>query len=328
MKSLAMTSRAVARENSRNAHLQFLAQPMGHFYQRLAHRLLINLLLAAGLICGSFIALGFAGGADYVLRNFPLACAVALYLAVVFTSGLALCDVAANRLWPSRLAYAHRDVGGQWLVLFSGLALGLWIHQAAFPGLMRLCAQGSDGQLPINVSVVPLWCATLYSCLLTVPMSHAAIVPNQASEAGRVESHLRPARPVPAETSIPDSRPAGRAVPAKVSFRMDGRRVKMPISAISHASIEDHYCRVYYLNNRGLRSILVRETLQGLISQAGGEVFLQIHRSHLVNRNHITAYKRKGGDHWVLLGPDRVPLPVSRRRRKEVKESLADVLPV
>ena len=247
------------------------------------------------------------------MGNFPLACAVALYLAVVFTSAHALCDLAANRLWPARLSYAHRDVGGQWLVLFSGLALGLWAHQGAFPELMRLCAQGPDHGLPVSVSLVPLWCAGLYSCLLTVPMSQASAAPYPAPASGGVEGPLPPAR---------------RAAPAKLGFRVDGRRLSLPVSAISHASIEDHYCRIHYFDRRGPRNVLVRETLQGLISQAGPGVFLQVHRSHLVNRKHVAAYRRQGGDHWVLLGPDKVSLPVSRRRRKKVQEALADILPV
>lgn len=208
--------------------LQIMAQPIGSFYGRLANRLLTYLLLAAGMIGGAFWALGIAGKAAFMLQGFPRACALALYLAAVFTVSHVLADLAANHLWPLRMAYGSRSVGGQWMVLFGGLALGFWAHQGAFPELMRLCAQGPDSHLPISLSVVPLWCATLYACLLTVPMSD--------NETGREEAGA-PARPLAAQAAIPGPRPARQPKPATASFRINGRQVKIPLQAISHDSI-------------------------------------------------------------------------------------------
>lgn len=300
---------------------QFMAHPIGPFYQHPVNRLLTYLLLAAGLVCGVFLALAMAGGALYLTGNLPLVCALALYVAVVFTMSHVFVDLTAHLLWPRRMAYGSRSVGGQWLVLFCGLALGLWLHQQAFGELMDLCAPESDSRLPLNLALVPLWCAALYACLLLVPMSSSG----EAQETAAPPGHAQAAG---VAGSSPRPRLTGQNRPAAMSFQVDGRQLVVPLEAISHVIIEDHYCRVFHRGGRGLASFLARETLSGLVSQAGTNRFLRIHRSHLVNPAHVTAFQRKGHGHYLLLGPEGTALPISRRRRKQVQQALAHILPL
>ncbi len=299
---------------------QFLYLPIGPYYGRFSHRLLTYLLIAACLTSGALLALGITGQAAFILQRLPLACTLALYLAVVFTSSHVLSDLAANHLWPRRMSYGSRNVGRQCVVLFIGLALGFWVHEKVFPDLMQLCAQSSASQLPTCLSLVPLLCAALYACVFMVPMSQHGPERNDAARPG---NRVHPAPPALQKAEVPQQPPARRALPATVSFRVDGRQVTIPSKTISHVSMEDHYCRVFYQNGQGLQDLLVREALKGLVSRVGLEDFLQIHRSHLVNKRHIAAYKRNGRKHWLIMAPGGVPLPISRRRQTAVKDALA-----
>ena len=289
---------------------QFMKKPLGASYGLLPNRLLIYLLWAVCLLCGTFLILGISGGAAYILRNFPSVCALALYVAALFALSLLLADMAASYLWPRSMAYGCRSLGRQWMVLASSLALGLCAHQGIFPLMAQLCGLGPRSLPPINLCLAPLWCAAFYDCLLAVPLAQD-------------QSGSAPAA-APAPSSTPNPAPAS---PGVTTFRVDGRRLSLPLKAISHVHIEDHYCRVFYQSSQGMRNILVRETLKGLIDQMGPDSLLQIHRSHLVNKSHVSAYRRQGRKHWLLLGPGSEPLPVSRRRQAEVKEALAGMLP-
>ncbi|KMY68374.1 hypothetical protein AAU61_01385 [Desulfocarbo indianensis] len=289
---------------------QFMKQPLGASYGLLPNRLLIYLLWAACMLGGSFLLLGISGGAAYILRDVPSVCALALYVAALFTLSLLVADMAARYLWPRSMAYGCRSLGRQWMVLASGLALGLSAHQVIFPHMTQLCGLGPRSLPPIDPCLVPLWCAAFYDCLLAAPSAQ-----DQAGSALAA---------APAPSSAPSPALAGRGV---TTFRVDGRRLNIPLKAISHVRLEDHYCRVYYQSPQGMRNILVRETLKGLIEQMGPDSLLQIHRSHLVNKSHVSAYRRQGRKHWLLLASGSEPLPVSRRRQAEVKEALAGMLP-
>jgi hypothetical protein len=288
---------------------QFIKEPLGAFYGLLPNRVLIYLLWAACLLCGTFLALGITGGATYVLDNFPPVCALALYVAALFALSHLVVDMAANHLWPRCMAYGSRSLGGQWLVLWSGLALGFGVHQEVFPLITLLCGLGPRSLPPINLCLAPLCCAAFfYDFLLALPLLQDQTGPDLDA----------------APDPPPGQAPTGQAV---VAFRVDGRQVNIPLKAISHVRIEDHYCRVYYQSSQGLRNILARDTLKGLISRLGPDLLLQIHRSHLVNKSQVSAYKRQGRKHWLLLGPDSEPQPISRRRQAEVKDALAGILP-
>ena len=300
---------------------QFLFLPIGPFYGRFSHRLLTSLLLAACLISGVFLALVMAGGGGLISERLPLACTLALYLAVVFTASHVLSDLAANHLGPLRMRYGSRNVGKQCLVLFIGLALGFWVHGRIFPDLMQMCAQSSASQVPISLALVPLLCAVLYACVFMVPMCQHEAEPIDADSPG---DYSLLASPSLNKAEIPQQQPVHQSLSNKVGFRVDGRRVIIPIKAISHVSTEDHYCRVYFQSGQGLKDLLVRETLRGLAGRLRSENFVRIHRSHMVNKKQVTAYKRMGRKHWLLLGPSAAPLPISRRRQAEVKDALAD----
>lgn len=302
---------------------QFMSQTIGPFYERYIHRLLTYLLLVTCLIGGAFLALGVAGKSAFVLQHLPLACTLALFQAMVFTFSHVFSDLAAHYLGPSRMAYGSRSVGRQLIVVFSGLALGFWVHQGVFPELMQLCAPRPATQMFAMLSAVPLCCTTIYACVMVVPMSHHGTKRKEAAGYSQPGLALPPAQPMPVAAAVSPPPPAGRAKLNTVSFRCDGRQINIPLEAVTHVSMEDHYCRVFYQSGQGSQEFLVREALAGLIRRVDSEDFLQIHRSHLVNKKHIRAYKRTGRNHWLLLGPGRVPLPISRRRQSKVKEALA-----
>ncbi|AGC76388.1 LytTR family two component transcriptional regulator [Nonlabens dokdonensis] len=82
----------------------------------------------------------------------------------------------------------------------------------------------------------------------------------------------------------------------------------LPIKDIIYCSADDNYTHIYLEN----ATKLVSKTLKHFDDMLSDKGFARIHKSHLINVSHVTAYKKgKGGS--VLLG--KVELPVSPSKK-------------
>lgn len=82
----------------------------------------------------------------------------------------------------------------------------------------------------------------------------------------------------------------------------------LPIKDIIYCSADDNYTHIYLEND----TKLVSKTLKHFDDMLSDKGFVRIHKSHLINVSHVTAYKKgKGGS--VLLG--KVELPVSPSKK-------------
>ncbi len=80
---------------------------------------------------------------------------------------------------------------------------------------------------------------------------------------------------------------------------------------------DGNYTKFHLIDNK---VILVAKTLKEYESQLGDK-FLRVHQSHLVNRSHITSYKKSEGG--ALIMSDGYHVPVSFRKRSYVIEQLS-----
>ena len=94
------------------------------------------------------------------------------------------------------------------------------------------------------------------------------------------------------------------------------------LSDITHVTVEDHYCRISYTIGNGLRSKMIRLPLKELLRKLPNAHFLRIHRSHVVNRKHVSRLMKKGRDYKIVLQRWNVELPVSRSRFRDLHPRL------
>ncbi len=78
---------------------------------------------------------------------------------------------------------------------------------------------------------------------------------------------------------------------------------------------ESNYTRLFF---NGKKPMLVSKTLKDYEELLAGHGFIRVHKSHLINKNHVVNYTNDG--HLVLTDQSRVE--VSRRRKEEVMEAL------
>jgi len=84
-------------------------------------------------------------------------------------------------------------------------------------------------------------------------------------------------------------------------------RQKIGIDIIA-LSAEDHYVRVY----TPVGSDLILYRFSDAMAEMPDGVGLQVHRSHWVRKSAITAFKKKGNGHYLVLGVD-TEIAVSKR---------------
>ncbi len=109
------------------------------------------------------------------------------------------------------------------------------------------------------------------------------------------------------------------AQPNKEKFKLaipDAKTTRyIPIEEIIRLEADGNYTKIY---KTGEKSFYSAKTLKEYDEILLGSRFLRVHRSHLVNIDHITAYDKQG----TLSMSDGSVVEVSRRKREFVQETL------
>lgn len=88
--------------------------------------------------------------------------------------------------------------------------------------------------------------------------------------------------------------------------------------AISHISVEDHYCYVYHLSSTNeLRKVDISQPLSRIQNVLPDE-FIKVHRSHIVNVGHVSRIEKKGRNYTLSLCNDSYRIPISRSHLQKV----------
>ncbi len=107
----------------------------------------------------------------------------------------------------------------------------------------------------------------------------------------------------------------------KIGLPVGDRVEYVPVGSIIRCKGEGNYTSVIFPDKK---PVLVAKTLvefEELLAEHG---FIRVHKTHLVNLKHVTAYIRDEGGSIILSNGDRVT--VSRRRKDMVRERLKMLL--
>lgn len=82
---------------------------------------------------------------------------------------------------------------------------------------------------------------------------------------------------------------------------------------ILYAKKEDQYLKLYLKDSQKL----IRSTISDFLSEINSSSFIQVHRSYVVNLDHLTGFNAKE----III--DNISIPISKSFSKEVKEKIA-----
>lgn len=103
----------------------------------------------------------------------------------------------------------------------------------------------------------------------------------------------------------------------KIGLPTNDRVEFVEVSKIIRCQGESNYSHIFFENKK---SLLVAKTLVEFEELLKEHDFLRIHKTHLVNMRHVSAYVRNDGGRLVLSNGDEIA--VSRRRKESVAERL------
>ena len=194
-------------------------------------------------------------------------------------------------------------VGLLWLISALGFVLGILIV-GAFDRIGTLApvaakATSLHGSHSMLLRLVPVW------ALATAFHVRTEILRAYESRLAAFEAPRKP-------------RPAGDDEQAMVQLGSGKSACSVRLATILLVNAEENYCRLVIRDNGNPTSTLVRASLESVAATLPPSNFIRVHRSHVVNADHVERLRRRGRRFFVVLRGVEEDIPVSRQRYKEV----------
>ena len=101
----------------------------------------------------------------------------------------------------------------------------------------------------------------------------------------------------------------------RLFVRVGNATVLVPVDHVSRLEADGDYVVAYAGGNRHL----IHVALSGLLARLDPKRFVQVHRAHVVNMDHVRAFKRDARGNLEAELNDGTRVPVSRARAQEVR---------
>jgi two-component system, LytTR family, response regulator len=110
----------------------------------------------------------------------------------------------------------------------------------------------------------------------------------------------------------------GSRYTTRIVFKSRGRIVFLPVSDIRWISAEENYVRI----NTQAETHLLRETMARLEEKLDPEMFLRVHRSSIVNLQHVKEVRTEADGEYTVVLVNGEKLTMSRGYRSRINEWL------
>lgn len=114
------------------------------------------------------------------------------------------------------------------------------------------------------------------------------------------------------------SNPPSSPAPKRIAVSLEGRILLIDCESILYITSAEGKCTIFTEN----QAYTISETLIMLEKKLSGSIFLRVHRSYLVNIEHISEIEPWFNSTYNITMKNRVKVPVSRTYVKDLKESI------
>jgi len=285
--------------------MHYWSAPLGCFYRLPANRFFgyAMLTLLAGL--STFVALEvYAILAPYNATSLSFKAIYAWQTGLNFGLCLFLIDALCKGCIDDWGAYQNRTVGRNWSIWFVAYVVAFVVERTLIYQSISLYRPQIYDFLETFPDLRPDFWSSFTYCLpfwFAISFFLIRFAKEQAAKADAKQTLVEGKR--------------GEQVPAGTIRLKIGRTFQyLRCEHISHISVEDHYSRIHMQDGSGYREIFKKVSLKELLAMLPQDRFFQIHRSHAVNIEFVTGFKKSGRSHAVVLKNAGRPLPVSRHR--------------
>jgi len=296
---------------------RYWKRSLGPFYSEYTHRLLCYLLFGVAGIISTFVSITIFYGPQWLSTHLAFASAYAIHAALLYGGCYAAVDFLANRFGPAAYKYHRRTAARQWLVMFIGFVLAYALHRSTYylvldsyaSWVVQHLREHPDQRRGLAFDFMYFFSLWAIKPFFIIKFSlHYQKAEGPASSKEQISKKSKPTLNNEAAVSI-------------LVHQAEGKATKIDQAKITHVSVEDHYCRIHFLNGHDLSNVLQRLTLKQLQAEFDGVDFVKIHRSHMVNLDHVLGWKIEKRKHYLVMEHG-VELPISRSRMAELKPDL------
>ncbi len=309
----------------------YFAGDLGDFYSLAVNRLtLYPFIFTCFLVeCTTFWIIYL--GKSFFFNYMSFVMIYSLHKAAIYSLCIFAADTAAHFLVPTWGTFKKRCVGKQWLIWTIGLLVGFILQRTMVTGLIihyvpevisyfTTHPQARLSNLELLLYLTPYWCLVMFIAM-RIALSKQQII-DQARSLMVLPDGQKRVSPEPLRVNQPEECKKG-LLEGSLNWENENGSVSVPLANITHITVEDHYCRVNYSTGNGLKSKMIRLPLKEMLLKLPQDYFIKIHRSHVVNSDHVSRLKKKGRDHKVVLRNVGVELPLSRSRFKNLAPHLS-----
>lgn len=222
--------------------------------------------------------------------------------------------------------YGHRQkisMGGYWLLVFIIFLLMGWttgaIHEMFPVTRVILHKHLAAGYEDMPLRILPLALLIGYLTLLWIRSRDTELQLDGANQLNRELENTR-IKDIDHCDRVAHTQ---RALPEGLTLKQKGVEFALVAESITRIQVDENYCHVWVKtgdHTDGKRYIM-RMTLAEVLGQLPAAMFMQVHRSHVVNLRQLLKLVRKGRSHELQLS-NGDSVPVSRTRIKQVRERL------
>jgi len=105
----------------------------------------------------------------------------------------------------------------------------------------------------------------------------------------------------------------------RIVFRKGAGIKIIPLNSVSYLAAEDDYVMIYYSEGKALKP----KTMKYYEEHLPPSLFIRVHRSYMVNVEHITRLEPYSKDNYVAVLKSGEKIPVSRSGYKMLREKLS-----
>jgi DNA-binding LytR/AlgR family response regulator len=207
-----------------------------------------------------------------------------------------------------------------WLMAFCGFVLGhlFWNVGNFIFGMFGLEVLQVSGTPDYFFKTLPIWFIIV---LIVVSLAKNRQLTEELERLEDINSLLENRRREKIITDKPEM------IQENTVLFLDVPEGQIPFQKISHISIEEHYCRIVtQTTEQNFEEIIVRMTLKTILDKLPEKLFLQIHRSHLINLDSVNHIDKRSRSYEITLGNGHYHLPISRNRVADVLPKLEQIL--
>lgn len=228
-----------------------------------------------------------------------------------FTAGFGVAAwliIGLSRRASTCAAPGRRTVGQFWVISGCGFVLGALVAGIIerFGPLSEVADKAASMHgTSMLVRVLPIW------IIWTLFMVRAEVLKSYEARFATLDQRKPGTR-----------HPLRASVRRTITVESGKESHELAVDEIISVTAEQNYCCFEMSGRRDPVRLLLRSTLHAVRERLPRSEFLQVHRSHLVNRAYVEQIERRGRGFFVVLRDRDDRIPISRHRLEQV---LADL---